>query len=190
VADAPATPGDVTVPEADTAPPPPELFGFPLDDTRGQRVVFVPAGEYLAFCKRMVDDSFTMCSDLTAVDYLNITDRRLPAHVVATGIVPERFELVVNLLSMQRRERVRIRVQVPADAMTVASVFDLWPGSEAMEREVFDMFGITFDGHPDLSRILMPEDWDGYPLRKDYEVGRIPVQFSPDVRPVSIRSRS
>jgi len=94
----------------------------------------------------------------------------------------------VNLLSMQRRQRVRIRVQLPAEAPTVASLFDLWPGSEAMEREVYDMFGIVFDGHPDLTRILMPEDWDGYPLRKDYEIGRIPVQFSPDVRPVTIRS--
>lgn len=185
MADAPTT--DVEV-EAETAPPPPELFGFPFDDTTGQAIVFVPADQYLALAKRLVDDSYTMCSDLTAVDYLDRADRKLPAHAMAAGIVPERYELVVNLLSMQRRERVRVRVQIPADATNVASVFDLWPGSEAMEREVFDMFGITFDGHPDLSRILMPEDWDGFPLRKDYEVGRIPVQFSPDVRPVTIRS--
>lgn len=176
------------VQEAEAPPPPPELFGFPFDDTSGQAIVFAPADQYLALAKRLVDDSFTMCCDLTAVDYLNMPGRRLPAHVLAAGIAPERYELVVNLLSMQRRERLRIRVQVPADATTVASVFDLWPGSEAMEREVFDMFGITFDSHPDLSRILMPEDWDGFPLRKDYEVGRIPVQFSPDVRPVTIRS--
>ena len=185
MSDAPAA----EVSEAEAAPPPPpELFGFPLDDTTGQTVVFVPADQYLAFCKRMVDDTFTMCADVTAVDYLKMPGRRLPAHVLAAGIVPERFELVVNLLSMQRHQRVRIRVQLPADALTVASLFDLWPGSEAMEREVYDMFGIVFDGHPDLTRILMPEDWDGYPLRKDYEIGRIPVQFSPDVRPVTIRS--
>ncbi|MGH9061215.1 MAG: NADH-quinone oxidoreductase subunit C, partial [Acidimicrobiales bacterium] len=59
----------------------------------------------------------------------------------------------------------------------VPSLFDLWMGSEAHEREVYDMFGISFDGHPDPSRILMPEDWEGHPLRKDYASGRIPVQF-------------
>jgi NADH-quinone oxidoreductase subunit C len=59
-------------------------------------------------------------------------------------------------------------------------LFDLYPGSEAMEREVYDLFGIDFTGHPDMSRILMPEDWIGHPLRKDYAIGEIPVQFSAD----------
>jgi NADH-quinone oxidoreductase subunit C len=83
----------------------------------------------------------------------------------------------VNLLSIQRRERLRVRVQVPESDPTVPSLFDVHPGSEAHERETFDMFGIMFDGHPDLTRILMPEDWQGHPLRKDYDPGRIPVQF-------------
>jgi NADH-quinone oxidoreductase subunit C len=92
-------------------------------------------------------------------------------------LAPERFELVTNLLSLSAARRVRIRTQLPENAAVVASVWDLYPGAEAMEREVFDMFGIRFTGHPDLTRILMPEDWEGYPLRKDYGVGRVPVQF-------------
>ncbi len=97
------------------------------------------------------------------------------------GITPERFEIVANLLSLSAKARLRIRVQVPADDATVPTLFDLYPGTEALEREVYDMFGIVFDDHPDLTRILMPEDWEGHPLRKDYEIGAIPVQFSPAV---------
>jgi NADH-quinone oxidoreductase subunit C len=113
-----------------------------------------------------------MCVDLTAVDYLTHPGRTLPE-----GVEAERYEVVVNLLSLAHRRRLRVRVQVPESEPTVASAFGLYPGTEAMEREVFDMFGIAFTSHPDLTRILMPEDWDGHPLRKDYAQGRIPVQF-------------
>ena len=85
--------------------------------------------------------------------------------------------MVVGLLSLDTHERLRLRVQVPADDATCPSLFDVHPGTEALEREVYDMYGIEFTGHPDLSRILMPEDWDGFPLRKDHPVGAIPVQF-------------
>jgi NADH-quinone oxidoreductase subunit C len=132
----------------------------------GQRVLFVEPAQYLATIETLYRDGFTMCVDLTAV-----AGRSMPA-----GVVAERFEVVVNLLSVARRERVRVRVQV-ADNASLASIFDIHPSSEAMEREVFDMFGIRFEGHPDLTRILMPEDWEGHPLRKDYAQGRIPVQF-------------
>jgi NADH-quinone oxidoreductase subunit C len=72
---------------------------------------------------------------------------------------------------------VRVRVQVPDTDAVVDSLFGLYPGVEAMEREAYDLFGIVFAGHPDMTRILMPEDWEGHPLRKDYGVGRVPVQF-------------
>jgi NADH-quinone oxidoreductase subunit C len=156
----------------DEVAPPPTLHGCLLGESRGQTVVFATREQYLPLMKKLADDGFTMCVDVTAVDHLTNSARSLPEQVA-----PERFELVVGLLSIERRERLRIRVQLPEDDLTVATLFDLWPGTEALEREVFDMFGIEFEGHPDLTRILMPEDWDGFPLRKDYEVGRIPVQF-------------
>jgi NADH-quinone oxidoreductase subunit C len=148
------------------------LHGCPVGTSCGQTVVFPTREQYLPLMKSLADEGFHMCIDVTAVDYLAHPGRALPE-----GIEAERFEVVVNLLSMERRERLRVRVQVPESDPVVATLFDLWPGTEALEREVFDMFGILFDGHPDLTRILMPEDWDGHPLRKDYEVGRIPVQF-------------
>ena len=113
-----------------------------------------------------------MCIDLTGVDYLN-----LPNRTVGHGVTPERFEVVANFLSLTLRQRIRVRVQIPENDATLPSLFDLHPGTEAHERETYDMFGISFDGHPDMTRILMPEDWDGHPLRKDYDQGSIPVQF-------------
>ena len=125
------------------------------------------------------DEGFTMLVDLTAVDYLTHHGRTLP-----DGVVPERFEVVAGLLNLNERTRVRLRTQVPESDPTIASLFELHPGAEVLEREVFDMYGIVFDGHPDPTRILMPEDWEGHPLRKDYAIGRIPVQFkaAPRVR--------
>ncbi|HEY2427566.1 MAG TPA: NADH-quinone oxidoreductase subunit C, partial [Acidimicrobiales bacterium] len=100
-----------------------------------------------------------------------------PARDLPPGVGPERFELVANLLAMDPPRRVRVRVQVPEHDPVVPSIWERYPGVEAYEREVFDMFGIRFAGHPDLTRILMPEDWEGHPLRKDYPIGRVPVQF-------------
>ena len=163
---------DTTDVEQQSAPEPVTLHGCPLVVAFGQRVLFVPRDQYTKVVKALLADAYEMCVDLTAVDYLQMPQRGLPA-----GVVAERFEVVVNLLSLKDRERIRIRVQVPESEPTIATLFDMYPGSEAMEREAYDMFGIVFTDHPDLSRILMPEDWDGFPLRKDYEVGRIPVQF-------------
>ncbi len=119
------------------------------------------------------DKGYVSVLDVTAVDYLEHSGRSdLPAEVS-----PERFELVVTLISHRARSRIRLRVQVPAEEPAVPSLFDLYPGTEALEREVADMFGIIFEGHPDPTRILMPPDWEGHPLRKDFSVGRIPVQF-------------
>ena len=157
---------------ATTTPEPETLHGCPVTVSRGQRVVHVPVLRYLEVLRLLVADGFDLCTDLTGVDYLTHPGRPLP-----DGVTPERFEVVLNLIAMGQRERLRVRVQVAVGAATLPSTFDVWPGNEAPERETFDMFGIVFEGHPDLSRILMPEDWDGHPLRKDYDVGAIPVQF-------------
>ena len=148
-----------------------QLHGSPVSESFGQTIVFPSRAQYLDLMKALVDDGYQMCVDLTAVDYLTHPGRTLP-----DGVEAERFEVVVSLLDIDSARRLRVRVQVPDDT-ALPTLFDIWPGTEALEREVFDMFGISFDGHPDLSRILMPEDWIGHPLRKDYEVGEIPVQF-------------
>jgi NADH-quinone oxidoreductase subunit C len=151
---------------------PPEVHGHLLTTSHGQDVLCCGRDGYLALMGALKADGFEVCIDVCGVDYLTHGGREMP-----DGVVPERFEVVVNLLSHRDRRRIRVRVQVPESDPVVPTLFDLWPGSEAMERETYDMFGIRFDRHPDPTRILMPEDWEGHPLRKDYAVGRIPVQF-------------
>jgi NADH-quinone oxidoreductase subunit C len=128
--------------------------------------------QYFALVESFRADDFEMCVDLCGVDYLEHLDRALPQ-----GVARTRFEVVVNLLSLSKRQRVRVRVQAGDDEPEVDSLFVLYPGTEAMEREAFDLFGVLFTNHPDLTRILMPEEWEGHPLRKDYGSGRVPVQF-------------
>jgi NADH-quinone oxidoreductase subunit C len=159
-------------PEEKEPEPAPAMHGWPLVDSFGQRVVHCTRDGYLDLMTALKADGYDMCVDVTAVDYLAHRARSLPEAVPG-----ERFEVVANLASIATRERIRVRAQVPEFDATIPTLFHLWPGTEAPEREVYDMFGIRFDRHPDLTRILMPEDWEGYPLRKDYAVGRIPVQF-------------
>jgi len=149
-----------------------EAYGCPMVDHLGQTVLHPSREQYLDVVRQLADDGYTMVVDLCGVDYLEYRHRPLP-----DGVDPERFEVVVNLLDIGNRRRVRLRVQVPEDDAEVASLFEVHPGTEAYERETYDMFGVTFSDHPDMTRILMPEDWVGHPLRKDYEVGQIPVQF-------------
>ncbi len=144
-----------------------------VTDARATDIACFPRpDQYRDLVRAFHDDGFELCVDVCAVDYLEHPGRELPE-----GVTPTRFEVVTNLLSMSRRQRVRIRVQAGDEQPEVDSLFSIYPGSEAMEREAFDLFGVVFTGHPDLTRILMPEDWEGHPLRKDYSVGRVPVQF-------------
>jgi NADH-quinone oxidoreductase subunit C len=98
---------------------------------------------------------FNFLSDITCVDWY-------PAE--------PRFEVVYHLLSIPKKERVRLKVRLNSSSPTVDSLTSIWPGANYFEREVFDLFGVRFAGHPYLRRIMMPEDWEGHPLRKDYPV--------------------
>jgi NADH-quinone oxidoreductase subunit C len=124
------------------------------------------------------EQQFTMCVDVTAVDFLTAVNRAVPP-----GVEPERFEVVANFLSHARNRRVRLIAQVPATDAEIASLTPVYSGLNFPEREVFDLFGITFVDHPDLTRILMPDDWEGHPLRKDDAPARVPVTFKEDPRP-------
>ncbi len=157
----------------DAAPPgPASLHGCPLDPRAKAVVVHCNRSDYLRLMSALKADGYALPVGVTGVDYLTHPGRDLPE-----GITAERFEVVVELLSLQLRQRVRVRCQVPAADPAVPTLYELWPGTEAHERETYDLFGIRFDGHPDPSRILMPEDWEGHPLRKDYDTGHVPVQF-------------
>ena len=132
-------------------------------ESHGQDVAQIPSESWKAFAEAAKNAGFESCVDVTAVDWMRQR--------------PERFEVVANLLSMQHALRLRISTTVSREDPRVHSLTPLWPGAGFAEREVYDMFGIVFNGHPDLTRILMPDDWEGHPLRKDFGVGSVPVQF-------------
>jgi NADH-quinone oxidoreductase subunit C len=133
------------------------------EQSHGQDVARVPSDEWEAFARAAKEVGFEICSDVTAVDWLRAR--------------PERYEVVASLVSMQHRLRLRMITTADREDPVVASLTPIWPGAGYAEREVYDMFGIHFEGHPDLTRILMPDEWEGHPLRKDFGVGSVPVQF-------------
>lgn len=127
-----------------------------VSEFRGELTIVVPRHLIRGACERCRDDAalqFNLLSDIVCVD-------RFP--------LEPRFELNYHLISIPRRDKVRLRVYAASDDPAVESVTPVWPGANWMEREVFDLFGVRFNGHPDLRRILLPEDWEGYPLRKDF----------------------
>ena len=126
-------------------------------------VQHVDVKDYHQDIQTLFNEGYEMMVDLTAVDWFRKKEPR--------------FEVVVNLLSLSKNKRKTIKVKVDDKTLTIPSITDIYPGANFYEREVFDMFGILFENHPELTRILMPDDWIGYPLRKDYGSGRIPVQF-------------
>jgi NADH-quinone oxidoreductase subunit C len=154
-------------------PEPERAYGCLVTDSLGQRVIHPERERWFEVAAALFDDGFNMCIDVTAVDFLTYAGKR----TVPDGVEAERFELVASFISHHSRQRLRARIQVPVDDPSIASLYALYPGTDFLEREVFDLFGIDFVGHPDLSRILMPETWEGHPLRKDYDTGAIPVQF-------------
>lgn len=128
-----------------------------------KEVQHVDVKDYHQDIQTLFNEGYEMMVDLTAVDWFRKKEPR--------------FEVVVNLLSLSKNKRKTIKVKVDDKTLTIPSITDIYPGANFYEREVFDMFGILFENHPELTRILMPDDWIGYPLRKDYGSGRIPVQF-------------
>jgi NADH-quinone oxidoreductase subunit C len=144
-------------------------------DIADARIVRVMPAGVRSTLEGLRADGFTMLLDLGAVDYLE----REPA----------RFDVVYHLLRLPDRpagvdeigtpERVRVLCGVPSDAVTVPTVTDLWASADWAEREVFDLFGIRFEGHPDLRRIQMPDDWEGHPLRKDYPLRGVARERTP-----------
>jgi NADH-quinone oxidoreductase subunit C len=148
--------------------PPIELLRERFPDAveaRGELTLVVEGGELLdrlRYLQRADDLSFDFLSDATATDW---PDRE------------PRFWVAYHLSSSAHRHRIRVKVGLASDDPVIPSVVPLYPAADYFEREVFDLYGIEFEGHPDLRRILMPDDWEGHPLRKDYGIGGVGTQY-------------
>lgn len=132
---------------------------------RGELTLHIKAERIAEVCQIMRNDEslrFELCSSVDAVDYLGSDSRR--------------FHVTYQLTSMTYRRRVRLEAAV-AEGVSLPSVTSLYPTADWQEREIYDMFGVVFAGHPNLTRILMPDDWEGHPQRKDYPLGGVPVEY-------------
>ena len=173
-----SAPPDAATP-AEEAPPPPDPIVARLNDLLPEAIaaeeqavdcltLLIPRERLLDVCQALRDDPdlrFIHLSDVTAVDYLDM------------GLEP-RFGMIYHLLSHALRRRLRLRVLVDEDEPVVPTVTTIWPTANWLEREVMDMFGIAFAGHPDPRRILLPDDFEGYVLRKDFPIGAEEIAFS------------
>jgi NADH-quinone oxidoreductase subunit C len=133
---------------------------------RGELTMHIAPERIAKVCQVMRDDPalrFELCSSVSGVDYLGSDHRRL--------------HIVYQLTSMTYRRRVRLETAVTAEEPRLPSVTGVYPTADWQEREAYDMFGVVFEGHPGLTRILMPDDWEGHPQRKDYPLGGVPVEY-------------
>ena len=126
-------------------------------------IINTSVAEYKKLVESLHSESYEMMVDLTVVDWFRKKEPR--------------FEVVVQFLSVSKNERKTVKVFVDDEELSIPSITGIYPSANFYEREAYDMFGINFLEHPDLTRILMPDDWNGHPLRKNYGSGRIPVQF-------------
>jgi NADH-quinone oxidoreductase subunit C len=143
----------------------PELF-FEVRRFRDEVTVYVPREHIVAVCTFLKNDEelrYNFLSDHTGNDW---PDR------------DPRYEVIYHLYSLQHFTRLRLKVRIPEDECTCPTVTGVWGTANWHERETFDMFGIVFEGHPDLRRILMPDEWIGHPLRQDYEIGWEEPEFT------------
>lgn len=122
----------------------------------------ISVSNWVAFASHAVELGFDSFVDLFAVDHFSEAPR---------------FEVTLNLISMEANHRILVSTRVPYDDATVPTLTGVFAGANFYEREAYDMFGVDFPGHSDLTRILMPDDWVGHPLRKDYDIGAVPVEF-------------
>jgi NADH:ubiquinone oxidoreductase subunit C len=173
-----------------------DLPGFvSTKEAFGETTVTVEREQIREACARAREDGFTFLADIVTTDYLGWGHKGVSGYIgTATGrdlnhpstqgyqslpeLKPKRFSLSYHLLAMEQPPR-RVRLQCWLDeGEPVSSVISVWPTADWHEREQFDLMGVRFEGHPNLERLLMPDDWEGHPLRKDYPIGGEPVRFS------------
>jgi len=138
-----------------------ELRSYASSDVT-YHAIHVPVADWVAFAETAKAAGFDLFIDLAGIDHFSEAPR---------------FEVVLNLVSMTEAQRIIVSTRVPYDDPTVPTVTGVFVGANFYEREAYDLVGIDFPGHPDLTRILMPDDWEGHPLRKDYDIGAVPVEF-------------